>query len=118
MKATFKKLSLLSTCFLAFSLISYNGLPVAEAGSNAPQATATKGKYSGYSQSLENRFLTKCKGDAIKNGLSQQDANKLCLCILKGASAQGITSGQLEAVINNPNAEVSDRFGEVVAACI
>jgi|GEM_PF-5803148 len=118
MKTTLKKLSVLSTCFLAFSLITYSGLPAAEAETQTPQQAATKGKYSKYSQSLENRFLTKCKTDAVSNGLSQQEANKLCLCIIKGASVQGITSAQLEAILDNPDADVPDSFAEVVGACI
>ncbi|NEP15221.1 MAG: hypothetical protein F6K14_34645 [Symploca sp. SIO2C1] len=118
MNKTLKKLSLFSTCLVAFSLISYSGLPTAEAESKVPQQAATKGRYTKYSQSLENRFLTKCKTDAVNNGLSQQQANQLCLCVLKGSSTQGITSAQLQAILDNPDGDVSDSFGEVVTACL
>ncbi|NES21252.1 MAG: hypothetical protein F6K41_20555 [Symploca sp. SIO3E6] len=118
MKTTLKKLSIFSSCLLAFSLISYSGLPAAEAETKVPQQAATKGKYSTYPESLENRFLTTCKTDAVNNGLSQQEANKLCLCILKGSSAQGITSAQLQAILDNPDADVPDNFGDAVAGCL
>ncbi|NET61824.1 MAG: hypothetical protein F6K47_38615 [Symploca sp. SIO2E6] len=118
MNRTLKKLSFVSTCLLAFSLISYSGLPTAEAKSRVPRQAATKGIHSTYPESLENRFLTKCETNAVNNGLPQQDANKLCLCMLKGSSNQGITSAQLEAILDNPDADVPDSFAEVVTACI
>ena len=118
MNRTFKKLSIFSSCLLAFSLISYGGLTAAEAESKVSRQAATKGIHSTYSESLENRFLTTCKTDAVNNGLSQQEANKLCLCIVKGSSAKGITSAQLQAILDNPDADVPDNFGEAVAECL
>ncbi|NER24844.1 MAG: hypothetical protein F6J86_01035 [Symploca sp. SIO1B1] len=118
MKKTFKKLSIFSSCLLAFSLISYSGLTAAEAESKVSRQAGTKGIHSTYTESLENSFLTKCKKDAVDNGLSQQEANKLCLCILKGSSAQGVTSAQLQAILDNPDADVPDGFDEVVGKCL
>ena len=79
---------------------------------------ALAGMHTRYSEALENRFLTKCRTDAVNNGLSRQESNRLCLCILKGSSEEELSSSQIESILDDPDGDLPDRFAEVVASCI
>lgn len=69
MKTTFHKLSLTSAFLVTFAVITTSGLLRATAQNKYPQA-------------IVNEYMRSCQQSAVRGGLSQQQAQRLCTCTI------------------------------------
>lgn len=78
MKTTFRQQSLITAFLLTFSIVAYCGLFVSEANSQTPKLLSQKE----YPQDFADAYQASCKINAVTEGLSTEQAEKLCNCTL------------------------------------
>ncbi|MBE9116342.1 hypothetical protein IQ249_10575 [Lusitaniella coriacea LEGE 07157] len=79
MKTQIRHFSLINLCLLALTLVIPGNTRVARAGLSNPQLLAQNS----YPQSLREDYLKSCKGRAAREGVSAEQAQKLCSCTLR-----------------------------------
>jgi hypothetical protein len=108
------KLSFVSTCLLALSLVVPSSVPSANAGIQSPQLLAQNQ----YPQNLREDYMRSCKQRAAGEGLNQTQAQRLCECTLRRFQAR-FTSAQFIALNRRASqtGQAPQAFTDIGMAC-
>jgi hypothetical protein len=121
MNTTFHKqllrLSVFSVFLLTVPLLGYRGLQSAEAQSKIPQNLAQRPP-NRYPQNFINDYMRSCRQSAVKQGVSQQMAEKLCTCTINRFQSR-FTLDQFKALSRQArqNGEPPEVFTQIGEAC-
>ncbi|HEY9600174.1 MAG TPA: hypothetical protein V6C85_01080 [Allocoleopsis sp.] len=114
----FFRVSVVSVCVLTASLLGYRDLRAAQVHSPKPQTLAQQQRQNRYPQDFINDYMRSCKQSAVKQGVSQQLAEKLCTCTINRFQAR-FTLDQFKALSRQAqqNGEPPEVFTEIGEAC-
>lgn len=114
----FSRISAVSAFLLAFSPVAYTGLPAAKAESQVPQQIAQSNQGNRYPKNLIDDYMKSCRQSAVKQGVSQQQAEQLCACTINRFQAQ-FTLDQFKALTlqAQQTGETPEVFTEIGVAC-
>ena len=112
------RVSVVSTCLLAISLLGYGDLRLTQAQGQTPQTIAQQRRPNHYPPDFINDYMRSCKQSALKQGVSQQLAEKLCTCTLDRFQAR-FTLEQFKTLSRQAeqNGEPPEVFTEIGEAC-
>jgi hypothetical protein len=84
----FFRVSVVSACLLTASLPAYGDWQLPQAQGQTRQTIAQQGRQNRYPQDFINDYMRSCKQSAVKQGVSQQLAEKLCTCTINRFQAR------------------------------
>lgn len=113
----FFRLSVVSACLLTASLLGYKDVQSAQAQGQTPQTIAQQ-RQNRYPPDFINDYMRNCKQSAVKQGVSQQLAEKLCTCTVNRFQAR-FTLEQFKTLSRQAqqNGEPPEVFTEIGEAC-
>lgn len=114
----FFRISAVSAFLLTFSPVADNGLPAAKAESQVPQQIAQSNQGNRYPQNFINDYMKSCRQSAVKQGVSQQQADQLCTCTINRFQSR-FTLDQFRALRQQAQQtrETPEVFTEIGLAC-
>jgi hypothetical protein len=114
----FFRVSVVSACLLTASLPAYGDWQLAQAQGQTLQTIAQQQRQNRYPQDFINDYMRSCKQSAVKQGVSQQLAEKLCTCTINRFQAR-FSLEQFKTLSRQAqqNGEPPEVFTEIGEAC-
>ena len=113
MKTTFCQQSLITAFLLTFSILVYSSLLVYEAKSQTPKLSSqTK-----YPQDFAEAYQASCQINAVTEGLSTEQAEKLCNCTLSQFQSKYTLEKFQELLAKAANDQTAEELIDVGELC-